>query len=1586
MPAIKRVLDNASDHATRKKKKPRNDDEALQPVNLAAEEVFKRGGGSLLTPLEKRRIEAQANKDVLFKQQPSRSNAAHDPFSSDDEQTTATKTGPVRKQRKLSERTKPLSAKTPGLKRQDNVRGLSFKRLVPGSLVLGRVAEITHKDIALSLPNNLTGYVQISSISDAFSAREEELEEKSKFEILSSVFHIGQMLRACVLSTADTGPSDLQKRRIELSIEPFQVNKNIQQKDLVRHSVVQAEIKDIEDHGVVVSLGLDQSTTTGFIPKKELNSQDPNAFEIGAVMLCAVTERPKSGNVVKLSIDEAKLDNITKSGFLRDAPSIDVIAPGVAIEFTVSDVTSTGLLGTALGFAKVAADIVHLGAWTKQKDAEDLFQIGSKHIGRVIWKLVEDGDPLIGVSLLDHLLHGGSSAPHSASPPSESGIGISAIMNDIKVLHVEPNLGLFMDFGNKQPRGFVHISRISSDEKVKQLSKDTGPYAVGTSQRCRIVGYNAMDMLFLLSMERNILDLPFLRLEDLQTGQLLKGSVESFVHAKDNVVGLLVKLTDSVSGLVTKLHLSDVVLEYPEKKFKPGTLVTCRVLSIDLPRRRLRLTLKKSLVNSDAPIWTSFGDVTSGVQVPGTLVSFVHGGAIIQFYGTLRGFLPLSQMSEAYLEDARDAFRLGQVISVKVLSSDPSQERLVLTCRDVGGLSADQQTALSVLEVGSIVEGTITEKSKDDIILRLTDSGILGRLAYGHLIDGSSHKVISASKRVRIGQTLKDLMILQKDAGRSSIRVTSKQSLKKAFLAEQMPRALEQLKVGMPVTGYINNTTLTSVFVSFGGDLTALLPKSRLYKSSERPEDVDVSRNATIDCRVVSIDLENRRFLLSRADEVPGIDEGNTHSKASTTARPKTGETQAYTIGDTTQATIVSKKETQLNVELSDGAQGRIDVSEAFNGWEDIKDRKYPLRQFHLRQQVTVRVLGVHDSKTHRFLPISHAGKSPVFELSLRSAGQTLGSYTELSIDKVQVGSQWLCFVNNVKEDCLWVNLSPNVRGRIDVLQLSDITTRLTNLETHFPVGSAIRATVTHVDAASNRLDLSAKSALIESPATIKDLTIGSVLPAKITKIQDKSLVVQLSDQLSAPISLVDLADDFSTVDLAAYHKNQVLRVSVVSLDPVQNRIRISARASRVFPNAPPALDKEINSISELQVNDVVRGFVKNASKNGVFISLGSGVDAFVHTRDLSDSFVKDWQTMYNQNEVVRGKILAVESQLNRVQMSLKQSVLDPNYKPPLTYNDVSVGDVFTGKVRKVQDFGAFIVLDGSANVSGLCHRTQMANETVNNAKDILEEGDPVTVTVSKIDVTSKKISLSLKSSHVRKQNQAKTTLPELTEDSEFDVEDLAMTTSLDDNTEMVSAADQRGLEDGSALLATGPGLMAGSFDWSGNALKENGDAGFESDSAVSIQASRPKKRKKGEVPEDLTAELDANHPQSIADFERLLLGQPNSSNLWLSYMAHQLEHGEIEKARAVAERAVKTINHQSRDSAADAMDAWIGYLNLEILHGDAEAVDAVFERACEVNDAQEIQTRLAKIYIMSGDFEVSPLQSACSAISMNPY
>ncbi|CAG8827451.1 21054_t:CDS:1, partial [Dentiscutata erythropus] len=86
----------------------------------------------------------------------------------------------------------------------------------------------------------------------------------------------------------------------------------------------------------------------------------------------------------------------------------------------------------------------------------------------------------------------------------------------------------------------------------------------------------------------------------------------------------------------------------------------------------------------------------------------------------------------------------------------------------------------------------------------------------------------------------------------------------------------------------------------------------------------------------------------------------------------------------------------------------------------------------------------------------------------------------------------------------------------------------------------------------------------------------------------------------------------------------------------------------------------------------------------------------------------------------------------------------------------------------------------------------------------------------------------------------------------------------------------------------------------------------------------------------DKTEDLLKHKPEVNADFERLLLGSPNSSYLWINYMAHQLKLSEIDKAREIGERALKTINFREEQ---EKMNIWVALMNLENNFGTDESL-----------------------------------------------
>jgi rRNA biogenesis protein RRP5 len=138
-----------------------------------------------------------------------------------------------------------------------------------------------------------------------------------------------------------------------------------------------------------------------------------------------------------------------------------------------------------------------------------------------------------------------------------------------------------------------------------------------------------------------------------------------------------------------------------------------------------------------------------------------------------------------------------------------------------------------------------------------------------------------------------------------------------------------------------------------------------------------------------------------------------------------------------------------------------------------------------------------------------------------------------------------------------------------------------------------------------------------------------------------------------------------------------------------------------------------------------------------------------------------------------------------------------------------------------------------------------------------------------------------------------------------------------------------------------------------------------EDDAYSRKKSKRSKKREKREeeariARKELSLLEGDSAPETSDDYERLILGSPNSSYLWIKYMAFHLQMTEIEKARHVAERALKTINFREPQ---EKLNIWVGFLNLENSYGSRESLLEVFERAVNYNEPKKVYIQMAQIY-----------------------
>ncbi|XP_061387235.1 protein RRP5 homolog [Musca vetustissima] len=99
--------------------------------------------------------------------------------------------------------------------------------------------------------------------------------------------------------------------------------------------------------------------------------------------------------------------------------------------------------------------------------------------------------------------------------------------------------------------------------------------------------------------------------------------------------------------------------------------------------------------------------------------------------------------------------------------------------------------------------------------------------------------------------------------------------------------------------------------------------------------------------------------------------------------------------------------------------------------------------------------------------------------------------------------------------------------------------------------------------------------------------------------------------------------------------------------------------------------------------------------------------------------------------------------------------------------------------------------------------------------------------------------------------------------------------------------------------------------------------------------------------------------PDSVDQFDRLVLSDPNNSKHWINYMVFHLQSAEIDKARAVARRALKTITFRNSE---EQINIWVALLNLELRYGSKETFNDTLKEALIYNEPLKIYLRAVEI------------------------
>ncbi len=336
------------------------------------------------------------------------------------------------------------------------------------------------------------------------------------------------------------------------------------------------------------------------------------------------------------------------------------------------------------------------------------------------------------------------------------------------------------------------------------------------------------------------------------------------------------------------------------------------------------------------------------------------------------------------------------------------------------------------------------------------------------------------------------------------------------------------------------------------------------------------------------------------------------------------------------------------------------------------------------------------------------------------------------TLEKIEEGKIIKGTVKNITEYGIFVDLG-GIDGLVHITDLS--WGRINHPSELFSVGDEIEVVVLKFDREKERVSLGYKQRSPDPWETVGEkYPIQTKVKGKIVSITDYGAFVELEEGVEG---LIHISEMSWTKKIK--HPSKILSlndyVEAVILDIDRESRRLSLGLKQTEPNP-------WNVIAEkYRIGQKIKGKVRNLTDFGAFIEVGEGIDGLVHISDLSwTKRIKHASEVLNKGDMVEAVILKIDSDNQRLSLGIKQ--LLPNVWTEF-YSRHRVGELTTGKIVRLTDFGAFVEL--AEGVEGLAHISEMPIERQENPEEFFSVGQEIKVKIIKMDPEENKIGLSIK-------------------------------------------------------------------------------------------------------------------------------------------------------------------------------------------------------------------------------------------------
>jgi small subunit ribosomal protein S1 len=237
----------------------------------------------------------------------------------------------------------------------------------------------------------------------------------------------------------------------------------------------------------------------------------------------------------------------------------------------------------------------------------------------------------------------------------------------------------------------------------------------------------------------------------------------------------------------------------------------------------------------------------------------------------------------------------------------------------------------------------------------------------------------------------------------------------------------------------------------------------------------------------------------------------------------------------------------------------------------------------------------------------------------------------------------------------------------------------------------------------------------------------GSIVKGKISSKLDNGILVDIGCKAEGFVA----KDEFNNWD--ALQEGEIINVYLEYIENERNMPEISVRKAETYSSWNNLVEKHKDG-------DVVKGFMKQRVKGGIMVDI-EGVEAFLPGSQLDIAPVKNMDDFVGKEYDV--KILKINLDRKNIVVSRRELLEeDREGKRSAIFQEIKIGDLKTGIVKNITDFGAFVDLGG---LDGLLHITDMSWKRISHPSEMLSIGDSIDAMIINVDTEKKRVSLGLK-------------------------------------------------------------------------------------------------------------------------------------------------------------------------------------------------------------------------------------------------